>query len=167
MSLIDEFMTPEEQWQTTENFKLAREFLREYLDDPGSFRDLVNGNTIVLLPSAGPDDVELTHMNLQMAHELRRVAVLCAASGWVIDREPARGQELYRRYVKNGAIVPDMLFARHCPEPDWAGAQRQLDQQRWRHAKYWIRRAGAASLALGLVLLVVALLRRGSKRPKT
>lgn len=94
-------------------------------------------------------------------------AVLCAASGWVIDREPARGQELYRRYVKNGAIVPDMLFARHCPEPDWAGAQRQLDQQRWRHAKYWIRRAGAASLALGLVLLVVALLRRGSKRPKT
>ena len=70
MSLIDEFMTPEEQWQTTENFRLAREFLREYLDDPGSFRDLVNGNTIVLLPSAGPDDVELTHMNLQMAHEL-------------------------------------------------------------------------------------------------
>lgn len=90
-------------------------------------------------------------------------AVLCKASGWVIDREPERGQELYRRYVKHGAIVPGMLFARTCPEPDWAGAQKQLDQQRWRYAKYWLRRVGPGFIVLGLGMLIWHLAgRRGS-----
>lgn len=70
MSLIDEFMTPEEQWQTNENFKLAREFLREYLDDPVAFKGFANGNSIVLLPSDDLRNIDLTNANLQMAHQL-------------------------------------------------------------------------------------------------
>ncbi len=31
MNLIEEFKTPEVQWQINKNFRLAREFIREYL----------------------------------------------------------------------------------------------------------------------------------------
>ena len=90
MSLIDEFMTPDEQSQTSENFKLARAFLREYLDDPGAFRDFANGNAIVLLPSVDADDVKLTHANLQMAHHLAQQGreVITYELGTRLERHP-------------------------------------------------------------------------------
>ena len=48
-------------------------------------------------------------------------AVLCEASAWVIDREPALAGELYQRYVKNGAYLDwdDDAFGRTCPAPNF------------------------------------------------
>ena len=47
-------------------------------------------------------------------------AVLCTASGWVIDRQPERAHEVYERYIKNGAHVPwGNDFARTCPAPNF------------------------------------------------
>jgi hypothetical protein len=70
MNLIEEFKTPEVQWQINKNFRLAREFIREYLDDPGAYKEFANGNAIVLLPADAAVDLELIHANLQMAHQL-------------------------------------------------------------------------------------------------
>ncbi len=70
MSQLDEYMTPERQWQITENLRLAREYFREYLDDPEVFAGFTGGKAIVLLPADAEDAGELTHANLQMAHHL-------------------------------------------------------------------------------------------------
>jgi tetratricopeptide (TPR) repeat protein len=43
-------------------------------------------------------------------------AVLCEASEWVINRQPEMAQELYTRYVRNGAYVPwAKTFGETCP----------------------------------------------------
>lgn len=70
MSLIDEFLTQEQRWQATKNLGLARQFFREYLDEPETFSGFANGSAIVLLPPDDHGDAHLTEVNLQMAHQL-------------------------------------------------------------------------------------------------
>jgi tetratricopeptide (TPR) repeat protein len=47
-------------------------------------------------------------------------AVLCEASEWVINRQPEMAQEMYVRYVRNGAYVPwAKTFGETCPAADF------------------------------------------------
>lgn len=70
MRLIDEFLTQEEQWQINENFKLARQFIHDYLDNPETIVGLGPGEAIVLLPADEPGEAKLTNANLRMAHQM-------------------------------------------------------------------------------------------------
>lgn len=85
-------------------------------------------------------------------------ALLCSATGWLINRDAEKAQGYYRRYLKNGAYVAwGGVFgssASACPAPDFAAAaQRQrLEQMRW--IKRTLRQA-APFVAGGLLLLVV------------
>ena len=75
-------------------------------------------------------------------------AVLCAASGWVIDRYPERAHEVYERYVRNGAHVPWAKgFGRTCPAPNF-----EIDSVYGvtRRAKRWERRVKGHPLYAGL-----------------
>ncbi len=47
-------------------------------------------------------------------------AILCQATGWLLDRDPSGAQEIYLRYVRNGPRVRWAAdFGRNCPEPDY------------------------------------------------
>jgi hypothetical protein len=70
-------------------------------------------------------------------------AVLCAASGWMLDAPDGgkRGWTIYQRYVKEGAHMPWAAhFGRGCPDPDFDGATflsrnvRALERSLARHA---------------------------------
>jgi len=84
-------------------------------------------------------------------------AVLCQATSWIIDREPALAQNVYTRYLKQGALVPwGASFGRTCPEPDFAAAEKRLWDQRMafykhqaRHWAPWI--GGVFVLLIGFV----------------
>ena len=84
-------------------------------------------------------------------------AVLCQATSWIIDREPALAQNVYTRYLKQGALVPwGASFGRTCPEPDFAAAEKRLWDQRMafykhqaRHWAPWI--GGVGVLLIGLL----------------
>lgn len=92
MSLIGEYMTPERQWQITGNLRLARGYIREYLEDPKAFADFTDGKTIVMLPAEVDDASELTHANLQMAHHLAQQgrAVITYEVGTRLERHPVQ-----------------------------------------------------------------------------
>lgn len=92
MSQLDEYMTPERQWQITENIRLAREYFREYLDDPEAFAGFTDGKPIVLLPADAEDAGELTHANLQMAHHLAQQGrdVIIDELGTRLERHPVQ-----------------------------------------------------------------------------
>jgi len=78
-------------------------------------------------------------------------AVLCHATSWIIDREPARAQRIYRTYVEHGPLVPWAAhFGRDCPSPDFKGARERLSTERIRIAKR------TALVVLPLVVIVVA-----------
>lgn len=73
MSPTDEFLTPEQRWQGTENLKLVRQFLfEEYLEDPARFRQASQPNRWILLPPDTPENQRLTEANLAMAAEAQR-----------------------------------------------------------------------------------------------
>ncbi|QBB68928.1 hypothetical protein ELE36_00225 [Pseudolysobacter antarcticus] len=80
-------------------------------------------------------------------------AVLCQATSWIIDREPAIAQNVYARYLKQGALVPwGASFGRTCPEPDFAAAEKRLWDQRmafYKHqARHWAPWIGGALIVL-------------------
>lgn len=70
MSVVDEFRTPDERWQTRENLRLVRQFYREYLGDPKAFDAFSNNDAIVLLPPDDANNQRLTYANMQMARRL-------------------------------------------------------------------------------------------------
>ncbi len=96
-------------------------------------------------------------------------ALLCSATGWVINGDTGLAQRYYRRYVADG---PYLAWAGNfgtagyvCPAPDFAAAEkrRKFEQMRW--VKQTLRRAAPfAALALGVgavgLVVVVLLLRR-------
>ena len=92
MSVIDKYMTPERQWQITENLRLAREYVREYLENPKAFADFTDGRAIVLLPADGDDAGELTRANLQMAQQLAQQGrdVITYEVGTRLERHPVQ-----------------------------------------------------------------------------
>lgn len=54
-------------------------------------------------------------------------ASLCAATTWLINRDPAMAQQYYRQYLKHGAYVPwGADFGIRCPKPDLASAEKRL-----------------------------------------
>lgn len=54
-------------------------------------------------------------------------ASLCAATTWLINRDPEVAQQYYRQYLQNGAYVPwGADFGTRCPEPDAVSAEKRL-----------------------------------------
>src|SRR5581483_840766 len=75
-------------------------------------------------------------------------AVLCHATSWLIDRDPAFADKIYARYLKQGAYVPwGAEFGRSCPEPDFDGAARRLQAERVAYYRHLARRAKPYALA--------------------
>lgn len=83
-------------------------------------------------------------------------AVLCQATRYV-QNDPVRANELYQRYVKQGAAVSFAEdFGRQCVDPDFAAAKRFPYVQAWRTTRHWVHQhlyvpVGMALLA-GLAL---------------
>lgn len=59
-------------------------------------------------------------------------ATLCTATSWIIFRDQAAGEKIYRRYLNQGAYVPwgrQFGTTAGCPKPEFDRAQTMLDQQ--------------------------------------
>jgi hypothetical protein len=82
-------------------------------------------------------------------------AVLCHATGWLIDRDPAVADKLYARYIKQGPYLSwAASFGRTCPEPNFAGAALRLRAERITWWKHTIRHNSPyAAIGLGVLLL--------------
>ncbi len=92
-------------------------------------------------------------------------AVLCRASGWMVDRDPEFAWKIYQRYVKHGPRVAwAARFGRQCVDPDFSGASRHVWREHWRAGKRWIKQhkvfaggaglLGMAGVATGVWLLI-------------
>ncbi len=54
-------------------------------------------------------------------------AVLCEATRWIIDSHNTQAQQLYQRYLREGAYVAwGAGFGRQCPAPDFDKVEREL-----------------------------------------
>lgn len=81
-------------------------------------------------------------------------AMLCSATGWVINRDYAAGRKYYERYVKQGPLVPWAgNFGTDCPAPDFTGAAKRLKLERMRWAKQMLRRSAPYVVGAGLLVL--------------
>jgi tetratricopeptide (TPR) repeat protein len=77
-------------------------------------------------------------------------AVLCGATGFVLNDEPERGRALWWRYVKHGPYVPwAENFGWQCQEPDFAGAAERLHFERVRAFKRYARQSAPWLAVLG------------------
>ncbi|TDR44071.1 hypothetical protein DFR29_106218 [Tahibacter aquaticus] len=85
-------------------------------------------------------------------------ALLCSATGWLINRDPAQAQGYYRRYLKQGAYVSwgGAFGSSACPAPDFDGAAKRLRVEQIRWAKQVARQA-APFVAAGLVAIGIGL----------
>ncbi|HSX59097.1 MAG TPA: hypothetical protein VLF18_02750 [Tahibacter sp.] len=94
-------------------------------------------------------------------------AMLCSATGWLVNRDVTAARRYYDRYVAEGPYVAWAgNFGHDCPAPDFSGAARRLQFERIRWAKQTLRRA-APFVAAGLVVLVagVVIWRRRRTKP--
>ncbi|MCI1014041.1 hypothetical protein HWE04_09260 [Herbaspirillum sp. C7C2] len=81
-------------------------------------------------------------------------AVLCQGVNFVYY-DQSRAEQLYLRYVRQGAAVPFSAdFGQHCVEPDFAAAARFPYQQAWRSTRHWVSQHRALSAALLLAIVV-------------
>ncbi len=89
-------------------------------------------------------------------------ATLCKATSWIIYRDRAAGEKLYRRYLNQGAYVPwgDQFGASlGCPKPEFERAQALLDQQTWAARKKTLKRVlPFAAAGFGLMIALGGLL---------
>ena len=93
-------------------------------------------------------------------------AVLCIATGWVNNRDHARGESLWLRYARNGAYVPWAAdFGNQCEAPNFPSAAERLHFERIVEVKRMIR-TGAPYAAGAFILLGIGILVRvlGRKR---
>ncbi len=88
-------------------------------------------------------------------------AVLCAATGWVIERQPGQAAQIYKRYVHHGAYVPwARSFGRQCASPnfaavsDWSTISRQ-EKRFARHARAHPGYAGLMAVIAGIVIAML------------
>jgi hypothetical protein len=78
-------------------------------------------------------------------------ASLCAATTWLINRDPDVAQQYYRQYLKHGAYVPwGADVGIRCPEPDLASAEKRLQ------ANFQTSLPRKRELVLAAVLLLLA-----------
>ena len=85
-------------------------------------------------------------------------ATLCKATSWIIFRDQAAGEKLYRRYLNQGAYVPwgyQFGTTAGCPKPEFERAQVLLDQQIWAARKKMLKRV--LPFAVGGFGLLIAL----------
>jgi hypothetical protein len=93
-------------------------------------------------------------------------AVLCSATGWVINRDAKRGAALYDRYIREGAHLEWAAhFGVNCPQPDFDGAIALERVQPFRAARRFasVHRWWMAGLGLFAALSATALV--ASRRP--
>lgn len=75
-------------------------------------------------------------------------AVLCEATSWLIDRQPDPAQQLYRRYLREGAYVPwGEAFGRDCPAPNFAKVEAEIRAE-------WIAKGQRTALWAAPLLLL-------------
>jgi hypothetical protein len=92
-------------------------------------------------------------------------AILCHATGWLLNRDPETAQKIYLRYLREGPYVDwGESFGQECPAPDFAGAAERLHVERVAAVKHALRKAmpwgGSALLCAGLLILVWRLRRK-------
>lgn len=78
-------LTDGQSWQTTENIKLARDFLRQVLEDDTILDRIPTGSRIVLLPANNP---ELEAMNRTMADGRHDVVLIEMGTEAITGRRP-------------------------------------------------------------------------------
>ena len=79
-------------------------------------------------------------------------ASLCAATTWLINREPQIAQQYYQRYLQHGAYVPwGADFGIRCPQPDAISAANRLQ------ANFKASLPRQRDLAIGGAFVVLAL----------
>lgn len=99
--------------------------------------------------------------NLLPASSQAYAAVLCEATGWVIDRQPERAAQVYELYIRHGAYVRwGRSFGRRCPSPDFAGASgwrtvALREKQFARHAKAHPSYAALLAVAVGAIFTIL------------
>jgi hypothetical protein len=86
-------------------------------------------------------------------------AMMCHATGWMLDTDPKRAAALYHRYARNGAWVRwGKSFGHNCPQPNFESAGSLPWRQRYWAARHFAGRAwpyGLILLIAGIVLLLV------------
>jgi tetratricopeptide (TPR) repeat protein len=83
-------------------------------------------------------------------------AVLCAATGYVMNQDPPAAAVFYRRYLRAGAHVPWAAhFGVDCPAPDFAAAGRFPREQAVRDARHFVSRY-RWSVGGGILAVLVA-----------
>jgi hypothetical protein len=86
-------------------------------------------------------------------------AVLCRATGWLIDREPERAALVYARYLREGSYVRwARTFGRRCPQPDFRAASRRVWAVRVDSVTRFARTHPMVSAGLGVAILGLAIL---------
>lgn len=80
--------------------------------------------------------------------------VLCEASRYVINRDPALGWAAYQRYVREGAFIPfGPDFGQRCAAPDFDRAREQQRAAQWQATRRQIKAAVPWVAGAGLLLL--------------
>ncbi len=91
-------------------------------------------------------------------------ALMCQATGWMLDTDPRRAAALYHRYLRQGASVRwAKHFGHNCPTPDFHGASSLPWKQRYWAVRHFTRRAWPFALA-GLVALIALVILRRRRR---
>lgn len=86
-------------------------------------------------------------------------AMLCSATGWLINRDYDIARGYYLRYVRQGAFVPWAgNFGHDCPAPDFTGAAKRERAEQIAWAKKQARKAAPwaalVMLAAGIAIVV-------------
>ena len=88
-------------------------------------------------------------------------ALMCQATGWMLDTDPRRAAALYHRYLHQGAWVRwGKHFGHDCPPPDFHSASSLPWKQHYWAARHFARRAWPYALAGLAALIVLVVLRR-------
>ncbi|MBS0214066.1 MAG: hypothetical protein JSR26_12965 [Proteobacteria bacterium] len=93
-------------------------------------------------------------------------AMMCSATGWMLDTDSASAQRIYHRYLRNGAHVAwARNFGHDCPAPDFAAARWLPWKLRYHATRHWARLHWP--LPLGGLLVLAAGLAMWKRRRKT
>lgn len=97
-------------------------------------------------------------------------AVLCAATGWMLNTDAERATALWLRYVKNGPMVPWAAnFGNQCEAPDFVSAKQRLRHEQIVALKRWGRAAlpwvAGGSIVLGIAIGVWFTRRKRAGKP--
>lgn len=88
-------------------------------------------------------------------------ALMCQATGWMLDTDPRRAAALYHRYLHQGAWVNwGKHFGHDCPAPDFRSASSVPWKQRYWAVRDFSRRVWPYALAALAMMIVLVVLRR-------